>query len=103
MENAARDWHRIGAYVEWLNGKDHIGGLLPMRGGQWKGVPPHWMVYITVSDCDERAARAKELGATSCVPPTDIPNVGRFSVIKDAQGAVFSLIQLTARDHPATA
>ncbi len=81
-------------YIEWVNNKTHIGGLLPMRGPEWQGVPPHWMLYVTVANCDERAAKAKELGATICVPPTDIPNVGRFSVITDAQGAVFSLVQM---------
>lgn len=90
-------------YVEWLNGETHIGGLMPMRGEEWKGIPPHWMIYVSVADCDERAAKAKELGATVCVPPTDIPNVGRFSVITDAQGAVFSLIHLTAMHNPAAA
>jgi predicted enzyme related to lactoylglutathione lyase len=29
------------------------------------------------------------------VPPTDIPKVGRFSVLGDPQGAYFSIIQLT--------
>ena len=90
-------------YIEWINGQTHIGGLMPMRGDQWKGVAPHWMFYVTVADCDDRAAKAKQLGATICVPPRDIPNVGRFSVVFDAQGAAFSLIQLTAVQQPASA
>jgi predicted enzyme related to lactoylglutathione lyase len=90
-------------YTEWLNGGASMGGLLPMKGDQWKGVPPHWMIYITVADCEERAAHAGKLGGKVCVPPTDIPNVGRFSVITDPQGAAFSLIQMTAMHHPATA
>jgi predicted enzyme related to lactoylglutathione lyase len=90
-------------YAEWLNEGASIGGLMPMHGEEWRGVPPHWMIYITVADCDERAARAGQLGAKVCVPPTDIPNVGRFSVIADPQGAVFSLIQMTALHHPAAA
>jgi predicted enzyme related to lactoylglutathione lyase len=90
-------------YTEWLNGAASIGGLLPMQGDQWQGVPPHWTIYITVADCEERAARAGHLGGKVCVPPTDIPNVGRFSVIADPQGAAFSLIQMTAMHHPATA
>jgi predicted enzyme related to lactoylglutathione lyase len=61
------------------------------------------MVYITVANCDERAARAAQLGGNIRVPPTDIPNVGRFSVIADPQGAAFSLIQMTAMHFPATA
>jgi predicted enzyme related to lactoylglutathione lyase len=31
------------------------------------------------------------------VPPTDVPNVGRFAVVGDAQGATFSIIQMNAR------
>ena len=82
-------------YIEWtINGRS-FAGLIPMRGDMWEGVPPHWMVYVTVADCDERAAKAQELGASICVPPTNIPNVGRFSVISDAQGATFSIIQMT--------
>jgi len=29
------------------------------------------------------------------VPPTDIPNVGRFAVIRDPQGAVFAIIKMS--------
>jgi hypothetical protein len=83
-------------YAEFQQGEKSLGGLMPMRGPEWKGVPPHWMIYVSVKNCDEDTNRAKELGATVCVPPTDIPDVGRFSVITDAQGAVFSLIQLNA-------
>ena len=68
---------------------------MPMRGNEWQGVPPHWMIYVTVTDCDRSAAKIKELGGKVCVPPTDIPHVGRFSVVNDAQGAVFSVIKLT--------
>jgi uncharacterized protein len=90
-------------YVEWVNHGESIGGLLPMRGDMWAGVPPHWMIYVTVADCDERAAHAASLGAKIQVPPRDIPNTGRFSMIADRQGAMFSIIQLTGNHQPATA
>jgi hypothetical protein len=90
-------------YLEWVNEGASIGGLMPMRGDEWKGVPPHWMVYITVRDCDERAAKGTAVGGKICVPPTDIPNVGRFAVMNDPQGAAFSLIQMNAMQSPAGA
>ena len=90
-------------YIEWINGQTHIGGLMPMRGDEWKGVPPHWMLYVSVADCDERAAKAKQLGATVSIPPFDIPNVGRIAILSDAQGAFFSLVHLTAMGQPAKA
>ena len=48
---------------------------------------------MTVKDVDAAAKKAEELGAQAIVPPTDIPNVGRFYVFKDPQGAVLALIQ----------
>lgn len=71
-----------------------IGGLLPMKGDEWAGVPPHWMPYFFVSDCDAAAAKAARLGGGSVVPPTDIPNVGRFAMLRDDQGARFSVIAM---------
>ncbi len=82
------------AYTEWLNGGQPIGGMLPMEGAKFEGVPPHWLTYFTVEDCDATVEKAKSLGGKPIVPPTDIPNTGRFSVIQDPQGAVFAIIKL---------
>src|ERR1700710_2927791 len=51
------------------------------------GARPHWLAYVAVPEVDATVARAQELGATVLRPPTDIPTVGRFAVIKDPQGA----------------
>jgi predicted enzyme related to lactoylglutathione lyase len=59
--------------------------------------PPNWMPYFQVSDADATANKAKELGGQAIVPPTDIPNVGRFSVLQDPQGAVFAVIRMNPR------
>ena len=88
-------------YAEWVLEGASFGGLMAMRGDEWKGIPPHWLIYITVADCDERAARVTSLGGSVRVPPTDIPNVGRFSLVGDPQGAMFSLIQMKAMHSPA--
>jgi hypothetical protein len=69
-----------------------FGGIMPMTGPMWQGVPPHWMMYVTVSDIDAAAKKVTELGGKVCVPPTDIPP-GRFAVVNDPQGATFSLFQ----------
>ena len=55
-------------------------------------MPPTWGLYITVDDVDATAAKAKDLGGQVVVEPQDIPQVGRFCVIKDPQGAWFSAI-----------
>jgi predicted enzyme related to lactoylglutathione lyase len=58
-------------------------------------IPPNWLVYFSVDDADAKAKKAGELGANIIVPPSDIPGVGRFSVIQDPQGAAFGIIKLT--------
>jgi uncharacterized protein len=72
-------------------GGTEIGGMMPIPP-QNPGMPPCWGTYITVDDVDATARRAEQLGAKALVPPTDIPNVGRFYVFQDPQGAVISAI-----------
>lgn len=86
------------AYTEWeREGTYPAGGMLQMDGDKWDGIPPHWMVYFAVEDVDQSATRASSLGGTLKVPPTDIPDVGRFSVIQDPQGGVFSIFTMSAK------
>ncbi|MFV7784153.1 VOC family protein [Shewanella marisflavi] len=81
-------------YYEWMQGERAIGGMMAMTA-EWGDMPPHWMPYIMVDNCDATVAKATEIGGRVCVPPTDIPEVGRFSVINDPQGGTLSVIRLT--------
>jgi len=56
------------------------------------GAPVAWTSYVTVDNVDETAKLAESLGGKICVPPTDIPEVGRFAVLADPQGAVIAAI-----------
>jgi hypothetical protein len=57
-------------------------------------VPAHWLPYVHVADCDAAVAKATQLGAKAIiVPPTDIPNVGRFAVLLDPVGAGIAVIK----------
>jgi predicted enzyme related to lactoylglutathione lyase len=77
-------------YMEIKSGDKHIGGIAPLRG---PNVPPHWMIYFWVEDCDATAAKAKELGAKAYMEPFTMENVGRIAVLADPQAAVFALYQ----------
>jgi predicted enzyme related to lactoylglutathione lyase len=59
-------------------------------------VPSHWAVYFAVDDTDAMVKKAESLGAKVMVPPQDIPEVGRFAVLQDPQGAVFNIIKTNA-------
>ena len=82
-------------YTEWHLGERPIGGMFEMKGDMFEGVPPHWLPYFAVEDCDRSTRRVTELGGSVNVPPTDIPDVGRFSLVNDPQGASFYIIRLT--------
>ncbi|HZI17444.1 MAG TPA: VOC family protein [Pyrinomonadaceae bacterium] len=81
-------------YTEIEAGGERIGGIHQM-GEEFGQMPSHWMAYVAVEDVDEKARLVAELGGTVCVPPCDIPNVGRFCVVNDPTGATLSLITLT--------
>src|SRR6516225_1532322 len=55
------------------------------------GVPPMWSGYVLVGDVDATEARILQLGGKVIRPGSDIPDVGRFAVVADPQGATFLL------------
>jgi uncharacterized protein len=81
------------SYTEWKLGGRTVGGMIQMNEEWPEEVPPHWMVYFAVDDIDAAAGRVEELGGKVAVAPTDTP-AGRFAVVNDPHGAVFSIIRL---------
>jgi predicted enzyme related to lactoylglutathione lyase len=82
-------------YTYFRKGERSCGGMMQIRP-EWGPVPPHWLVYFAVDDCDERASRAQQLGGRLRAPPSDVPEVGRFAVVQDPHGAVFAIIKVSA-------
>lgn len=72
-------------------GGKEVGGmmLLPKEADR---MPPMWNTYVTVNDIDSTARTAEQLGGKILMSPMDIPNVGRFCVVQDPQGAVIYAI-----------
>ncbi len=87
-----------GTYDMLYAGEVGIGGMVPLDEGA--GHPPHWIAYVSVPDVDEACRKAEGMGATTHVPPTDIPTVGRFAVVADPQGAVFSPFSSSTPEQP---
>ncbi len=65
-----------------------IMGMPPEAGD----MPPIWGAYVTVDDVEVSAKQVETLGGKILLEPRDIPDVGRFCVICDPQGATLSLI-----------
>ncbi len=65
-----------------------IGGIMPLTDEMINnGAHPMWAGYIEVDDVDGSVDKAKGLGASVYVEPTDIPDIGRFAMLADPQGA----------------
>jgi uncharacterized protein len=79
-------------YTEWHVGEHAVGGMLPSQAPEH--VPPHWLPYFAVEDCDATVAQVQSLGGRVFVPSMDIEKVGRFAVVSDPQGAPFAVIRL---------
>jgi predicted enzyme related to lactoylglutathione lyase len=72
-----------GTYHILKRGDRQTAGVMQMTG-----VPrAQWLSYIAVKDVDTSTRNAHELGANVKTQPTDIPNMGRFSVLLDPTGA----------------
>lgn len=88
-------------YWIWMNGEAPLGGLMPMPdAAEQGGAPPHWMPYVACEDIDATVKAAHALGARVYVPPSDIHDTGRFAVLADPQGAVFSVFSPTTTVVP---
>ena len=83
-------WVGEGDYTLVKVGGKEVAGMAPARSDRPK--PCGWGVYVTVTDVDQTACLAEELGGRVLVQPMDIPKVGRFCVIQDPQGGVISAI-----------
>jgi predicted enzyme related to lactoylglutathione lyase len=64
-----------------MNGSEGIGGFraaAPCAAAMW-------MSYVSVRDVDVSHSAALAAGGSSVIPPTDVPNVGRFATLLDPQ------------------
>ena len=76
-----------GTYWVANMGGQPVGGLFPIVGPQWDGVPEHWMSYLAVDDVDARVKKATAAGAKLMRPAFDIPGVGRIAILTEPGGA----------------
>lgn len=82
-----------GGYTEWKVGGKSIGGMMSKPPTMPPGTPSFWGVYFAVEDTDATLSKAQGLGASVLMPATDI-EPGRFAVLSDPGGAMFSILAL---------
>ncbi len=76
-----------------------VGGMMLKGGNVPAHITPCWDPYISVEDVEISARQVKDLGGKVVLPPTEIPGIGRFCVIMDAQGVSLNLISYVKDDN----
>ena len=80
-------------YTTFMNGERPAGGMMAIAEDMGD-IPPNWLVYFAVEDCDETLKKVESEGGKVAGPPTDVPEIGRWAVAQDPQGAYFAFIRL---------
>lgn len=77
-----------GTYWICMDGEKPCGGIFPMTGSDFEGMPPQWMSYLAVDNVEDCVEKAKASGAAVVQPVLEIEGIGRIAMIKDPNGAV---------------
>lgn len=67
-------------------------GAVGKAGIVCRDTSPRWMPYVHVTDCDQALARAIAAGGKVVESPTDVPQIGRYAVFADSQGAELAMM-----------
>jgi uncharacterized protein len=82
------------AYTLFTAGEVAVAGLTGLPAEARKmGAQPRWTGYVGVGDVDDTTDQLRRLGGTVYVPPTDVPDVSRFSIVADPQAATLALVR----------
>ncbi|MGE0133533.1 MAG: VOC family protein [Dehalococcoidia bacterium] len=77
---------------------DSVAAIGPQMPGEVEqGMPPHWNVYLTVDDVEATTGKVETAGGSVLMPPMDVMEFGRMSVIADPTGGVVCLWE--AKEH----
>jgi len=92
---SARDASARGRpYTLFAAGGASVSGLMELPEDARKmGGKASWIGYVGVDDVDATAERIKRLGGAVHVPPTEVPDISRFSIFADPQTARLALFQ----------
>jgi hypothetical protein len=83
-------------YTLFMNGDREAAGMMKIQP-EWGEMPPNWLTYFAVDDCDAAVERAQRLDGRLLAGPYEIPDVGHIAVVADPTGATFGLAKFTAR------
>lgn len=76
-------------YDMWMRaGNIAVGGVMTIPDGM--NFPPHWGMYVGVTQLEDAVATIERLGGSALSPVIEVPTVGRMRTMRDPQGAAFT-------------
>jgi uncharacterized protein len=89
-----RAWERDSSYTLFEGATGPMGGLMKLpEDATSMGAPPSWLPYLGTQDAAGTIAHAQRLGGRVLKDVQDMPDVGKFAVLADPQGATFAVLQ----------
>jgi predicted enzyme related to lactoylglutathione lyase len=86
----------MGEYSDWCMAPegidDPVAGVCHARGGN-VGLPPTWLIYITVADLVGSMAACRDRGGEVVFGPKNFGPEGTWCVIRDPAGAYAALFE----------
>jgi len=86
----------MGGYADFCmtppGAAEPVAGICHARGPN-AGLPPQWLIYITVANLDAALQRCRDLGGAVIAGPRGGEGSDRFAVIRDPADAVCALFQ----------
>jgi predicted enzyme related to lactoylglutathione lyase len=86
-------------YVHITAAGEAVGGMLKAPA---PFIPTHWLPYISVDDVDASLQKASAAGCELVAGPMEV-DPGRFVILRDPQGAMFTLWRARKGDMPEVA
>lgn len=87
------DWDKA-EYTMWTAVGVPFAGITAISPEQRaQGVPPHWLGYVSVDNVESASNKVTSLGGKVMHGPEDLPDVGRFAIIQDPQGAMLAIFK----------
>lgn len=85
-------------YISFTQKGRFVGGMMQITPDMGP-IPPCWTIYFTTDNLTNSRRVAKEYGATEMSPVITLPGIGILLVIRDPEGAVFSLFEWEKKHH----
>jgi len=86
-------------YIMWVADGAPVGGSMDAKNIEGNP-PPHWLVFIGTDDIDSTLTDVEARGGKVVSPAQELPEVGRWALCQDPQGAFFMAFEPASAAEP---